>query len=140
MWQKEGTLPDPWNVEGDGGAFINSKEAGASAVQDDDLTSPLYELGGCTSAELSFKQNFQATDSAEEFGQVFLIPGGSGSEVELAKYDSGSNTASGEMDDKKITISTDDLDDKTSFKIKFHYEGSNGLGWYVDSVGVTGKE
>lgn len=136
VWIDE--IPDtfPVAIVSDGGAFIDSQAAGEGPVQDDDLESPVYDLGDCSSAVLTYDYNFQKDLVGTDVGEVYVVPGGDGTPVLLTSYSADSpNNA---MESETIHITADELGDETTFSIKFHYEGAFNLGWYVDNVGVEG--
>ena len=137
-WTWTDTIPDtfPVAITSDGGAIIDSQAAGDGAEQDDDLESPTYDLGECTSASLSYDHNFQKDLIGTDVGEVYVVPGEGGTPVLLASYTSDSvNNA---LEAETISITSTELGDETTFKIVFHYEGAFDLGWYVDNVGVEG--
>jgi hypothetical protein len=137
-WEWIGSLPGdfPASFVVDGGAFIDSQAAGEGSLQDDDLESPLYDLGDCASAILSYDHNFQKDETSTDAGEVYVVPGGLGTPVLLVSYTTDS--ASDELESVSLPIGSSELDDETTFKVVFHYEGSDDYGWYVDNVGVEG--
>ncbi|MBW2278078.1 MAG: hypothetical protein JRF63_11325 [Deltaproteobacteria bacterium] len=136
VWTDDIPSTFPVAIVSDGGAFIDSQAAGNGPVQDDDLESPLYNLGDCTSAILSYDYNFQKDLVGSDAGEVYLLPGGGGSPILLAAYTSDSS--SNELESATIPITATELGDESSFRIVFHYEGSFDLGFYIDKVGVEG--
>jgi hypothetical protein len=136
VWADE--LPEdfPVAVVIDGGALIDSKAAGQESEQIDELESPLYELGDCTSATVSYDHNFQKDLVGSDVGEVYVIPGDDGTPVLLRTYDTDSSST--QLDSDTVSITATELGEETSFRIVFHYEGSFDLGWYVDNVDVEG--
>jgi hypothetical protein len=137
-WTWTDSIPEtfPVAITSDGAAIIDSQAAGDGSEQDDDLESPTYDLGDCTSADLSYDHNFQKDLIGTDVGEVYLVPGEGGTPVLLASYSSDSpNNA---LEAETISITSTELGDETTFKIVFHYEGAFDLGWYVDNVGVEG--
>jgi hypothetical protein len=137
-WEWTDEIPEtfPVAVTSDGGAIIDSQAAGEDSVQDDDLESPMYDLGACTSATLSYHYNFQKDLVGTDVGEVYVLPGGDGTPILLASYDSDSSSTA--LESESVDITTTQLGEETTFKIVFHYEGSFDLGWYVDNVGIEG--
>ena len=137
-WEWTGSLPGgfPADVSVDGGAFIDSQTAGPGSVQDDDLESPLYELGGCSSAIVSYEHNLQLDETSSDVAEVYVLPGGAGTPVLLIAHTDDSPTSA--LESVALPVDSTQLDTETSFRIVFHYEGADDFGWYVDNVGVQG--
>jgi hypothetical protein len=136
VWTDDIPSTFPVAIVSDGAAFIDSAAAGEGATQDDDLESPLYDLGDCSSATLTYDFNFQKDLVGSDTGEVYLVPGGGGTPILLAAYTSDSSSS--ELDSATIPITATELGDEDEFRIVFHYEGSNDLGFYIDNVGVEG--
>ncbi|MBW2276649.1 MAG: hypothetical protein JRF63_04095 [Deltaproteobacteria bacterium] len=137
-WEWVNDLPSayPASFASDGGVFIDSQAAGDGSIQDDDLTSPLYDLGACTSAILSYDYNFQKDLIGTDAGEVYVVPGGTDTPVLLVTHTADSPTDS--LVSHTIPIDSGELGSQTTFTIVFHYEGANDLGWYVDNIAVEG--
>jgi len=136
VWTNDIPSTFPVAIVSNGGALIDSQAAGEGPVQDDDLESPLYSLGDCSSATLTYDYNFQKDLIGTDAGEVYLVPGGDGTPILLAAYTSDSPAS--ELADATIPITEGQLGGESTFKIVFHYEGSFDLGFYIDNVGVEG--
>jgi hypothetical protein len=138
LWEWVDDIPDeyPANFSSNGGVFINSQAAGDGSVQDDDLESPLYDLGGCESALLSYDYNFQKDTVGDDAGEVYVVPGGIDTPVLLVTHTADSPL--GTLVSHSVPITSEEIGSETTFKVVFHYEGANDLGWYVDNVAVEG--
>ncbi len=130
------TVPDPIYVKADGGAIINSQLYGTNASQNDDLVTPVFDLGGCSSAALTFDYNFQKRATGLDDGEVYIIPGGNGDPILALNYDESSPVDS--MQAVSIPVTAAMLKEESTFSVVFHYEGANDFGWYIDNVRVTG--
>jgi hypothetical protein len=138
-WGYAAELP-PWFpavAPVDGGAFIGSNAGGWWIHLDDDLVSPTYDLGSCSSATLSYDHNVQTDETGDNLAEVYVVPGGAATPFFLASYDSDS--PADDLHSTTLSITEDQLDGSSSFQVVFHYEGLDGWGWYVDNVGVKGE-
>jgi hypothetical protein len=136
-WQWfSGTMDWNGSFEVDGGLVIDSDAAGLHNIQDDDIESPLYALGSCTSALVSFDHFFQERGSYDDLGEVYVIPGGTGTPYLVTTF--SDDTTAGALSSFEFPVAPADLGGQTSFSVQFHYEGSYSWGWYVDNFAVTG--
>jgi hypothetical protein len=131
----EGPLPWEGSPLVASGALVDANLVGAYV--DADLETPLYELDDCDEASFSFMYSYRdAPEGDDDFGEVYLIPGGVDPPLLVRTFDESS--PEGALAAYSFPVNAALLNDRGSFSVLFHYEGGNGPGWYLETVSVRG--
>lgn len=120
-----------------GGVLVDSRAGAYGEADDADLETPLYDIGNCAEATVSFRYYYKDNpDDDQDIGEVYLIPGGVDTPVLVREFDT--SNPPGVPASYSFPVTETLLNERDSFSVLFHYEGRDDWGWYVDDVAVTG--